>query len=269
MLWCRVRFENIETCLQHLLHCPKLPNAWYWCPFCLRPEKFSAREPSSKNYSKNAPLWKLSRFKRAMSFFKHSGRRSSADAEPFARSSYDHPDFGIEVRDSYRPCRLPEVAEENSPMSIVPSDPNCCMHYQHSPSHNPEERRFPFELRLENPSIWKELESQSTFVTPELSSREGEPMRSELSTPGWPAEMPPIEQVLPEMPSQTIDEFLDVDSGTKRIWETTKPAGYHPLHELALSRRDHSNSISTEWPDPGKSRSPSFKTVQKKAWPKK
>ncbi|MCJ1427305.1 hypothetical protein MMC29_005208 [Sticta canariensis] len=46
LLPCLEHFENLEFCLQHLLHCPHLSGASYWCPFCKDRENFAAPQPS-------------------------------------------------------------------------------------------------------------------------------------------------------------------------------------------------------------------------------
>ena len=38
---CSSIFDNLESCLAHLTQCSWLSNAWYWCPFCRRPERFT------------------------------------------------------------------------------------------------------------------------------------------------------------------------------------------------------------------------------------
>lgn len=42
LLPCLEHFENLEICLQHLLRCPHLSGASYWCPFCGDKESFAA-----------------------------------------------------------------------------------------------------------------------------------------------------------------------------------------------------------------------------------
>lgn len=46
LLPCLEHFENLESCLGHLLRCPHLLGASYWCPFCWVPENFAAPQPS-------------------------------------------------------------------------------------------------------------------------------------------------------------------------------------------------------------------------------
>lgn len=89
MLGCREPFENLGNCLHHFLNCPWLRNAWYWCPFCQRPENFTTCESSSNSYLKSTPSKKSSRFKRTMSFFKDFSRMNSAKIKPSALPSDD------------------------------------------------------------------------------------------------------------------------------------------------------------------------------------
>ncbi|KAL8940422.1 MAG: hypothetical protein Q9216_002827 [Gyalolechia sp. 2 TL-2023] len=44
LIGCRSAFDNLESCLAHLAECAWLSNAWYWCPFCVRPERFTAQD---------------------------------------------------------------------------------------------------------------------------------------------------------------------------------------------------------------------------------
>lgn len=77
LLWCRDNFNDLPSCLHHLLTCPWLTDSWYWCPLCHRPERFRAIEATHNDSVHNPVLGKASRLKRAVSFFKHFGRRSS------------------------------------------------------------------------------------------------------------------------------------------------------------------------------------------------
>lgn len=38
LMWCRCRFNDLPTTLNHISICPWISNGWYWCPFCSRPE---------------------------------------------------------------------------------------------------------------------------------------------------------------------------------------------------------------------------------------
>lgn len=77
LLWCRDNFNDLPSCLHHLLTCPWLTDSWYWCPLCHRPERFRAIEATPNDSVNNPVLGKASRLKRAVSFFKHFGRKSS------------------------------------------------------------------------------------------------------------------------------------------------------------------------------------------------
>lgn len=55
MIPCLTAFDNLESCLAHLSTCPWLSNAWYWCPFCTRPEQFAKPEPSLTTPTKHEP----------------------------------------------------------------------------------------------------------------------------------------------------------------------------------------------------------------------
>ena len=40
LIWCRKTFDTKELAISHVLECPRLSNAWYWCPYHKRPERF-------------------------------------------------------------------------------------------------------------------------------------------------------------------------------------------------------------------------------------
>ncbi|KAI4208553.1 MAG: hypothetical protein LQ346_000063 [Caloplaca aetnensis] len=44
LLGCSIAFDNFASCLAHLTECAWLLNAWYWCPFCNQPERFTVPE---------------------------------------------------------------------------------------------------------------------------------------------------------------------------------------------------------------------------------
>ena len=45
MIWCRKLFDNKDMAARHVLNCPRLSNAWYWCPYHRRPERFLEPNP--------------------------------------------------------------------------------------------------------------------------------------------------------------------------------------------------------------------------------
>ena len=77
LLWCRHRFESLASCLQHVSVCPWLSNAYYWCPQCQRAERFTADDLGPRLPPFVTTDRKSSKLKRAVTFFKHFGRRSS------------------------------------------------------------------------------------------------------------------------------------------------------------------------------------------------
>ena len=40
LIWCRRKFDSKESTFRHVLDCPRLSTGWYWCPSCMRPERF-------------------------------------------------------------------------------------------------------------------------------------------------------------------------------------------------------------------------------------
>lgn len=76
LLWCRESFDNLTSTLQHVSECPWLSNAWYWCPYCCRPESFMASEEPCVNPRQSNIQRKDSRLRRAVTFFKHLGHKN-------------------------------------------------------------------------------------------------------------------------------------------------------------------------------------------------
>lgn len=76
LLWCRKRFEDLGSCLQHLPTCPWLPSAMYWCPYCHRPESFASLGLDNKTNPQHRLRRKLA--KRAASFFRRFGRKNAS-----------------------------------------------------------------------------------------------------------------------------------------------------------------------------------------------
>lgn len=77
LLPCLERFKDLESCLQHLLVCPKLSQASYWCPFCQKEENFATLGPCRDGILKSPVSRKPSGLKRAIVFVKCFGRKSS------------------------------------------------------------------------------------------------------------------------------------------------------------------------------------------------
>lgn len=40
LIWCRKIFDSKELAARHVFDCPRLSNAWYWCPSHRRPERY-------------------------------------------------------------------------------------------------------------------------------------------------------------------------------------------------------------------------------------
>ena len=95
LLWCRESFDNLTSTLQHVSECPWLSNAWYWCPYCCRPESFTASEEPCVNPKQSNIQRKNSRLRRAVTFFKHLGHKSCSrhktprSSAPYANESFD------------------------------------------------------------------------------------------------------------------------------------------------------------------------------------
>lgn len=76
LLWCRKTFDDLASTLQHVSECPWLSNAWYWCPYCCRPESFMASEEPCAETMQYKLQRKDSKLRRAVTFFKHLGMKS-------------------------------------------------------------------------------------------------------------------------------------------------------------------------------------------------
>lgn len=76
LLWCRESFDNLASTLQHVSECPWLSNAWYWCPYCCRPESFKVFEEPCVDTTQHKLQRKDSKLRRAVTFFKHLGLKS-------------------------------------------------------------------------------------------------------------------------------------------------------------------------------------------------
>ena len=40
LIWCRRTFDSKASVISHVFECPRLSNAWYWCPYHRRPERY-------------------------------------------------------------------------------------------------------------------------------------------------------------------------------------------------------------------------------------
>lgn len=70
MIWCRKTFETNELAIRHAFACPRLSNAWYWCPYHRRPERFL-------ECNKGCEIKQKPKVYHAAQFFKWFGRKRS------------------------------------------------------------------------------------------------------------------------------------------------------------------------------------------------
>ena len=87
MLWCRETFNDLAPTLQHVSECPWLSNAWYWCPYCRRPENSMAYEEPCAETMQYKLQRKDSKLRRAVTFFKHLGLKSCSRHKSSGSSS--------------------------------------------------------------------------------------------------------------------------------------------------------------------------------------
>ena len=112
MLWCRKSFDDRQTTIRHTLTCSWLPNAWYWCPQCKRPERFmntgkieimDSGEIMMKDFIEivktvpSPPLRrKSSRMKKAAMFFRHCGWSNASKEQTHCSERFDGTEFGTD-----------------------------------------------------------------------------------------------------------------------------------------------------------------------------
>ena len=77
MLWCREKFNSIASTVDHVGDCRLLYNAWYWCPYCKRPERFLKCDKGCELVKEPRLRRKNSGLHKAISFFNYFGRRRS------------------------------------------------------------------------------------------------------------------------------------------------------------------------------------------------
>jgi len=114
LLWCRHRFENLASCLQHVSVCPWLSNAYYWCPQCQRAERFTPDDLGHKLFPSTTLDKKNSRLKRAVTFFKRFGRKPSGQgpiADHCESSKQGHGAFHKTTHHEPEPLLDPEPSD--------------------------------------------------------------------------------------------------------------------------------------------------------------
>ena len=123
LLWCRHRFEDLASCLQHVSVCPWLPNAYYWCPQCRRVETFTPNDSASRLPNPTSVDRKNSKLRRAITFFKHFGRRASNHGH-IPEACPTHPrDNVASNHESCDPCLLEKPSLVSSHKLGITSEP--------------------------------------------------------------------------------------------------------------------------------------------------
>lgn len=117
LLCCRSELEDVSSCLRHLLNCPWLSNAWYWCPHCHRPELFIYGEDGVQRRVQR----KESKLRRAVTFFKQFRRKTFSHAKQRTPPSL-RPKKIYELDDSSDQTvpKLPELPVDEPTMSLRP-----------------------------------------------------------------------------------------------------------------------------------------------------
>ena len=132
LLWCRERFDNLASTLQHVSECSWLSNTWYWCPYCCRPESFMASEDTCADTTQYKLQRKDSKLRRAVTFFKHLGLKSSRLKSSGSSSAHETESFDMwlakrkrfEMDDtSHDAPPLMELADSNRKSHVLRSNP--------------------------------------------------------------------------------------------------------------------------------------------------
>ena len=123
LLWCRHRFENLASCLQHVSVCPWLSNAYYWCPQCRRVERFTPNEPVSRLPHLTTVDRKNSKLRRAINFFKHFGRKASSHGLIQEARPTPPKDDATSNHRSYVPCLQEKASLVSSNKLGITSEP--------------------------------------------------------------------------------------------------------------------------------------------------
>lgn len=119
LLWCRASFKDLASVLHHVSTCPWLSDAWYWCPSCCRPERFTTAETTSTTAPQPVDLDKEKMYKRAVNFFKNLARRrdghSASSSSSAVSTSVEYSNNQIcELADTpYDPTRSVELDSGN------------------------------------------------------------------------------------------------------------------------------------------------------------
>ena len=117
MLWCRRdTFIDVTSVIEHVNSCSWLPNSWYWCPQCSRPERFvgcSGMHVTGQSYT--LPT-KESKLRKAVAFFKHLGRGSSVrERNASTRPHLELETDGWSGRSPYKKCEMSDTSSIFSP----------------------------------------------------------------------------------------------------------------------------------------------------------
>lgn len=101
LLWCRMSFKDLASVLDHVSSCPWLSDAWYWCPFCCLPERFTTVKAPSKETPHSTNVGKQTKFKRAaVAFFQTLGLKQGrlrSLSTPAVGSSLEHLDNNTDI----------------------------------------------------------------------------------------------------------------------------------------------------------------------------
>lgn len=138
MLWCRKSFEDCQTTVHHTLTCSWLPNAWYWCPKCKKPERFmntgkieimdsgEIMMKDSIEIVKTVPTparrRKSSRMKKAAMFFRHYGWSSASKEQTNFLERFDSTKFGTDNKGEIDSLEKPFWEKDGFPLYMSEMD---------------------------------------------------------------------------------------------------------------------------------------------------
>lgn len=122
LLPCLEHFKNLESCLRHLLDCPKLSQASYWCPFCRKEENFAALGPC-RDGNLNPASREPSTLKRAIACVTRFGRKRTIATRNDQQSVHAESRRPLPPEISNkRQTQLPELSCQAQQLPELPSE---------------------------------------------------------------------------------------------------------------------------------------------------
>lgn len=156
MLWCRASFEDVGSTLRHVARCPKLKEAEYWCPHCLRPERFLDHPKSGQTTTSSSMQRRDSKLKRAVTFFKHLRHRRNPTSRTHGSACAPAPSIYTVTDKSGYGSGPESLAEDGWPDDPVPAELS---------SHSSQARRPRYEMPAKD--VGSSLQAATVVIAPE------------------------------------------------------------------------------------------------------